>query len=149
MSVFGVSSLRLLGCLALAGAVVAASVGYARARSHIVPRSPAPGPVLITGDKSFGESYWLLPGTEIGLIQFSGSPYRARHTGFYLGTCIASVPLTIPWLLTIITLGGFAVVLLFQRSSHDNAAYQFGPANGSQPFSSETNSTSSAVGSRR
>jgi hypothetical protein len=100
---------------------VAASVGYARAHSHIVPLPPLSGPVFTTGDKSVGESYWLLPGTEIGLIQFTASPHRARHTDLYLGTCIASVPLTIPWLLTVITLGGLAVVLLLQRSSHDNA----------------------------
>jgi hypothetical protein len=122
MCTFRVSFLRLLGCLALAGAIATAGVGYARARSHILPLSSARGTVLISGDKSFGESYWLLPGPEIGLIQFSGSPYRARHTDFYLGTCIASVPLTIPWLLTALMLGGFGVILLFQRSSHDDAA---------------------------
>jgi len=116
MSGFRVFSLRFLGCLALARAVVAASVGYARARSHVAPLAPLSGPVLITDDKSFGESYWLLPGTEIGLIQYTGSPYRARHTDFYLGTRIASVPLTIPWLLTVITLGGIALFLLFPET---------------------------------
>lgn len=115
-------SLRLIGCRALAGAIAAASLGYCRARSHIVPITPVSGPVLITGDKSFGEHYWLLPGTEIGLIQFTGSPYRARHTDLYLGTCVVSLPLTIPWLLTVIALGGIAAVLLFQKSTNDNAA---------------------------
>jgi hypothetical protein len=125
MSIHPVISFRFFGCLALAAALIAASVGYARARSHIVPVSSSPGaPVLILDDKSFGETYWLVPGlsSEFGLIQFTGSPYRARHTELYLGTCIASVPLTIPWLLTVVALALSGLVLLFQRESYDRAA---------------------------
>src|SRR5687767_13507117 len=95
-------SCRLFGCLALAAALIAASVGHARARSHIAPPSQSPGATtLILGDKSVSETYLFLPAFDgrFGLIQFTGSPYRARHTNIYIGTCIASVPLTIPWLL--------------------------------------------------
>ena len=125
MNPFRVFSFRLLGCLALAGAVAAATIGYARARSHIVPATGLAGtPVLVTGDKSLGETYWLLPGlsTEVGLIQFTGSPYRARHTNIYLGSCIASVPLTIPWFLTVAALVFTGGVLVFQRLTYDRAA---------------------------
>jgi hypothetical protein len=124
MNIRSVISCRLFGCLALAASFIAASVGYARARSHIVPPSPSSSaPVLILDDKSFGKDYWLVPGlsSEFGLIQFTGSPYRARHTNIYLGTCIASVPLTIPWLLAVIAVGLTAVVLLFQRTTYKNA----------------------------
>jgi hypothetical protein len=118
-------SFRLIGCLVLAGAVIAACVGYSRARSHIVPVSSRPTTsVLVLDDKSFGERYWVFDGLggQFGLIQFTGSPYRARFTDVYIGACIARVPLTIPWLLAVITLGLTAVVLLFQRSTYENAA---------------------------
>src|SRR5947208_3327921 len=116
MSIRSAISCRLVGCLALVAALTAASAGYARARSHIVRRPPSPTPVLVLDDKSFGERYWLVPclGGDFGLVQFTGSPYRARHTDIYLGTRIASVPLTLPRLLTAIALGLTAVVLLVQ-----------------------------------
>jgi len=125
MSMQRVLSFRFFGSLALAAAIIAANVGYSRARSHIVSRSPSPSVlILILDDKSFGETYWLVPGLngEFGLIQFTGSPYRARHTDIYCGICITSVPLTIPWLLTVITLSLTAAFLLFQRPRYDNAA---------------------------
>jgi hypothetical protein len=119
-----VFSFRLFGVILLAAAFVAAGIGYGRARSHIKPVSSLPAtPTLILGDKSFGETYWLVPGlsSEFGLIQFTGSPYRPRHTNIYFGICIASLPLTIPWLLAVVALAGVALFLLFQRSRHDRA----------------------------
>ena len=113
---------RLLGCFVIAAAIVVTNVGHMRARSHIVPTpSPTSAPVLITGDISFGETYWLVPGVsrKFGMIQFSGGPYRARHTDIYLGTYVASVPLTIPWLLAALALVLTGLVLLFQSVTYD------------------------------
>ena len=96
-----------------------------RARSHIVPDTSQPGtPVLILDNKSFGETYWLVPGfsSEFGLIQFTGTPYRARHTDIYLGTCIARVPLTIPWLFTVAALVVTGVILLLSESDDDHTS---------------------------
>ena len=108
-------SFRSIGFLALAVAVTLASVGYVRERSHITQTTRT---VLVTGDISFGEVYWLLPGlsSPFGLIQFSGSSYRARHTDLYLGGCIAIVPLSIPWLLGVTGCGLLGVLFLACRS---------------------------------
>jgi hypothetical protein len=121
MSILRAFSFRLLGCLVLAVAVAAASMGHMRARSHIVPNTLPAGPVLVTGDMTFAETSWFVPGLggEFGLVQFSGSPYRAQSTDICLGIRIASVPLTIPWLVAVAALVLTGVVLLFRRVAYD------------------------------
>ena len=70
---------------------------------------------------TFAETSWLVPGLggDFGLIQYSGNPYRAQSTDVCLGIRIASVPLTIPWLVAVVALVLTGVVLVFQKVAYD------------------------------